>query len=640
MTTPFTKQSDWAPANGKRAAIGQDPASSSSNAPMDPIAALRMPRKAAPTAPTLPSWMSGDPPANPATASGGTAEAKAHPETSASPTGVAGGSSADRRDSVSVALLEGSVPATEVAVAGAGPAASSYSASASPLAAAVLEADQQSTTVPTTGDSETTLPNGSLAAPHAAAVFSFKRAPRKSPKSSFAADSEGVAAETTASSSTAAQNTSSFEPAAVMQNSNHSTQLADLNPSFKGAPLLSTKPLPPPEDDSKTNGHQEVKSVPQKNSAAQADVAAMQEQPPSGPPAGAKQQQSSALMEGIVPQPSSPPAGHQVQQASVPMEGIVQQPSAPSAGGKVPSSDPSTLLTTQAAPSSVQPSSDATATVAATNTTTKSTSISEGPSRPGAAAEGPGSPATPQKLPQTPTPPTPENKQSTEQSSTRTVSALSRAEPSAQSKDSPMQEGDGEAPSVLARVQGVKRSSDPPSVETPQPVARRGSFRWQVTTPTTMPEGSRGTGQVVEESCKPRDKLKGFWEEQGPTSNKGATLMRDLPSSAGNEGKKWAVKLNQPLANGKLSDLSYFRSKSVSATPPPPPPTFDINIGDAYYPLLDLQEMSGKDGIDPSQKELYLSDDVFEEAFGFDKASFGSKPKWRQVLLKKKVKLF
>jgi hypothetical protein len=48
------------------------------------------------------------------------------------------------------------------------------------------------------------------------------------------------------------------------------------------------------------------------------------------------------------------------------------------------------------------------------------------------------------------------------------------------------------------------------------------------------------------------------------------------------------VKLSQPLANGKLIDLSYFKEKSV-ATLVLPPPTFDINIGDAYYSLTELQ---------------------------------------------------
>lgn len=55
-------------------------------------------------------------------------------------------------------------------------------------------------------------------------------------------------------------------------------------------------------------------------------------------------------------------------------------------------------------------------------------------------------------------------------------------------------QGNGTPPSVRARVQGVKRNSDPTAADTPQPAARRASFRWQVTTPTTMPEGSKGTG--------------------------------------------------------------------------------------------------------------------------------------------------
>lgn len=50
--------------------------------------------------------------------------------------------------------------------------------------------------------------------------------------------------------------------------------------------------------------------------------------------------------------------------------------------------------------------------------------------------------------------------------------------------------------------------------------------------------------------------------------------------------------------------------------------------------------MTGADGIDPSQKELYLNDEDFAVAFVSDKNSYGQKPKWRQILLKKKVGLF
>ena len=50
--------------------------------------------------------------------------------------------------------------------------------------------------------------------------------------------------------------------------------------------------------------------------------------------------------------------------------------------------------------------------------------------------------------------------------------------------------------------------------------------------------------------------------------------------------------------------------------------------------------MNGADGIDPSQKEMYLSDEDFSAAFASDKATYIQKPQWRRILLKKKVGLF
>ena len=52
----------------------------------------------------------------------------------------------------------------------------------------------------------------------------------------------------------------------------------------------------------------------------------------------------------------------------------------------------------------------------------------------------------------------------------------------------------------------------------------------------------------------------------------------------------WQVKLNVPLASGKVSDLSYYRQpKAADATPPPPPPDFKHKIGDATFPLDELK---------------------------------------------------
>jgi villin 1 len=58
------------------------------------------------------------------------------------------------------------------------------------------------------------------------------------------------------------------------------------------------------------------------------------------------------------------------------------------------------------------------------------------------------------------------------------------------------------------------------------------------------------------------------------------------------------------------------------------------------FELAALKQMKGADGIDPTQKEKYLSDSVFKEAFGMDKDAFAAMPLWRRQQLKKKVGLF
>jgi hypothetical protein len=53
-----------------------------------------------------------------------------------------------------------------------------------------------------------------------------------------------------------------------------------------------------------------------------------------------------------------------------------------------------------------------------------------------------------------------------------------------------------------------------------------------------------------------------------------------------------------------------------------------------------LKEMKGSDGIDPTVKEKYLSDDDFLSLFGMSKDAFAAMPLWRRQQQKKKVGLF
>eukprot|EP01024_Parvocaulis_polyphysoides_P040084 TRINITY_DN3640_c0_g4_i2.p1 TRINITY_DN3640_c0_g4~~TRINITY_DN3640_c0_g4_i2.p1 ORF type:complete len:918 (-),score=215.37 TRINITY_DN3640_c0_g4_i2:1688-4390(-) len=62
--------------------------------------------------------------------------------------------------------------------------------------------------------------------------------------------------------------------------------------------------------------------------------------------------------------------------------------------------------------------------------------------------------------------------------------------------------------------------------------------------------------------------------------------------------------------------------------------------GQDEIPYDELKDLKLEDGIDPSRKELYLSDDEFQKLFKMDKDDFQGLPKWKQQNLKKGLHLF
>jgi hypothetical protein len=201
--------------------------------------------------------------------------------------------------------------------------------------------------------------------------------------------------------------------------------------------------------------------------------------------------------------------------------------------------------------------------------------------------------------------------------------------------------------SVKARIAAMRRTSEtlqgetspPPNIPRPSPSASA-VRHWDISTPKPS-SVSRASGEVVTETVKPKAELKSFWEKHQPADATPTRTPLRSNIDTSNIGRKWQVKLNVPLASGKVSDLSYYRKpKAADATPPPPPPDFKHKIGEATFPLDELKGMNGDHGIDPANKELYLSDDDFQTAFDMDKDAFKGKPKWRQVLLKRKIGVF
>jgi Villin headpiece domain len=56
--------------------------------------------------------------------------------------------------------------------------------------------------------------------------------------------------------------------------------------------------------------------------------------------------------------------------------------------------------------------------------------------------------------------------------------------------------------------------------------------------------------------------------------------------------------------------------------------------------LAQLRQMKGSDGIDPANKEDYLSPEVFMELFKMDLDAFKALPLWRRQNKKKEMELF
>lgn len=64
-----------------------------------------------------------------------------------------------------------------------------------------------------------------------------------------------------------------------------------------------------------------------------------------------------------------------------------------------------------------------------------------------------------------------------------------------------------------------------------------------------------------------------------------------------------------------------------------------------FTPTPSFETVNGRngmeiEGVDPSCRELYLSDAEFAEVFGMAKAEFSKQPKWKQVAAKKEKELF
>jgi len=60
----------------------------------------------------------------------------------------------------------------------------------------------------------------------------------------------------------------------------------------------------------------------------------------------------------------------------------------------------------------------------------------------------------------------------------------------------------------------------------------------------------------------------------------------------------------------------------------------------SFYTLEELQRTVPPEGVDPTKKEMYLSDEDFQEVFGMTKEQYETYPEWKRLNMRKERGLF
>eukprot|EP00884_Botryococcus_braunii_P011402 jgi/Botrbrau1/20262/Bobra.31_1s0047.1 len=129
-------------------------------------------------------------------------------------------------------------------------------------------------------------------------------------------------------------------------------------------------------------------------------------------------------------------------------------------------------------------------------------------------------------------------------------------------------------------------------------------------------------------------------------ASKLAELDGKGPESNGHVHAVSAVSDDSPPKVYNTTSLRAVKSpRAADPAPPASPPEVNLETLkhkplENFLPYAELQSMTIQDGIDPTQKQNYLSDSDFVEVFKMDRAAFAKLPQWRQLSLKKDRKLF
>jgi hypothetical protein len=126
-------------------------------------------------------------------------------------------------------------------------------------------------------------------------------------------------------------------------------------------------------------------------------------------------------------------------------------------------------------------------------------------------------------------------------------------------------------------------------------------------------------------------------------------LARQQEAAAAEAAEEEAAAERAAKVAAQESAREAAKAKPVEEEPPAPaPPSPRVGAGDVTVPvgskvftLQALQRMTqGRDGIDGTAKELYLSAVDFKAAFGMSEAAFASLPLWKRSAAKKAAGLY
>jgi tetratricopeptide (TPR) repeat protein len=119
------------------------------------------------------------------------------------------------------------------------------------------------------------------------------------------------------------------------------------------------------------------------------------------------------------------------------------------------------------------------------------------------------------------------------------------------------------------------------------------------------------------------------------------TNMTETSAEMAPVAKPAAPKMTRPSLAQSMADMSVVEDTSAETAPRKSRKQVRASFVTVMtYSLEDLQSGKVFEGVDPTRKETYLSDDAFETAFQMTREEFMALPNWKKMNKRKELKIF